>query len=113
MSTAKSFTVDKVSWHTGVKGNPESREAIIGRFKVVAKFLNDNNLTVIKLSNYDNIGDDFCIHSSDLTEEGICVMRMAYDKWLSKIDKGMDYNNVNVLELALRKLRQSTPTAGM
>ena len=98
------FVIDKVSWHTEVEGNPESAEMIHKRFSSLKDFLVSNFLlNDVDAMKNANISDDFCIRKSDLTLEGFEVMRLAYDKWLAKVDHGMDSNDVSLLEAALHK----------
>ena len=102
----KPFTIDQVSWHTSTPGNTESREHIIHRFHVIACFLQERGLTVRPLVGDENeIQDSFAIASSDLTEEGLALMRASYDKWLQKVDEGMRAEDVSLLEKALKKIR--------
>lgn len=100
------FVIDKVSWHTKTKGNPEPRERIIKRFYAISKFLQDQGLAVrVLVKDPMDIQDDFSISSSDLTKEGLAVMKAAYDKWLRKIDEGMDVNDLSLIEKVLKKIR--------
>lgn len=102
----KSFTISKVGWHTSTIGNTEPREKTIRRTFVFANFLQQNGLTVRRLVESEGeIDDDFTIRSDDLTEEGMTVVKLAYDKWLRKVDRGMDPSNIAVLERALKKVR--------
>ncbi|OBZ93873.1 hypothetical protein ADU59_19455 [Pararhizobium polonicum] len=56
-------------------------------------------------SSLDSINDDFEINSDDLTDEGMTLVRLAYDKWLGRIDRGMDVRNVKLFEKALTQIR--------
>jgi hypothetical protein len=105
----KEFTIDKVSWHTKIKDNPESPENIRERFKVIVAFLQRNGLTVRELLQpNEEPKDDFAIRTSDLTEEGLEVMKKGYDKWLKKIvNKRKDLGDVRILDQALTELRMS------
>lgn len=94
----ESYTIDKISWHTDVHGNPESKSNIFKRFWIITKFLQDHNLTIRIIANSESeISDDFSIESSDLTSEGLDFMKSTYDKWIRKIDRGMDPSNVKFL----------------
>ena len=102
------FTVDKVGWHTQTEGNPETRERIIRRFWAVVQFLRDEHLLVENPPEGPHqIDDEFSIRSSDLTPQGLALMKIAYDRWLKRIDHGGDPEDVGVLERALRKLQVS------
>lgn len=101
----KAFTIDKMEWHLRVKDNPESRDHMVSRFWAVVSFLQENHLTVGTLAASRNeIGDDFSLSSSDLTEHGLELMRRTYDKWLGKVDKGMSPADTSIFEKELRKL---------
>lgn len=100
------FVIDQVSWHTGTPGNTEPREHILRRFAVITNFLQDNGLSYKTLVETD-IDDSFAISSNDLTEEGLTVMKAAYDKWLQKVDNGMPPENVSLLTRALHRVRSA------
>lgn len=71
MASERSFTIDKVGWHTQRPGNTETRPAIHRRFRILAAFLQENGLTVRRLlSEGQEIDDEFAISTSDLTDEG-------------------------------------------
>lgn len=97
------FVIDQVSWHTATPGNPETREQVIRRFETLLGFLERNQLFLGRPAPVD---DDFSIASSDLTDDGLAVMKAAYDKWLRRIDRGGDPQNVDLLERALQGLKK-------
>lgn len=100
------FTIDRVSWHTNVAGNTESRGSIIARFAILFDFLLKNELLADNINSaLIDIDDNFEINSDDLTEEGLNVVKRAYHKWLGKIDRGMDPTNVSILQKALDDVR--------
>lgn len=100
----ESFTIDKVGWHTSVRGNPESIEHIIERFWNITNFLQVNDLTKHSLAaSIDEINNEFAIHSDDLNEKGLTIVKLGYDKWLSKVDKGMPSNNMEIFIKLLEK----------
>jgi hypothetical protein len=100
------FTIDRVSWHTQRQGNTEPREKTIQRFFVFADFLQRNGLTVRDISRPEaTIDDAFEIRSSDLTPEGLSLVKIAYDKWLRRVDRGMDPSKLSIFEKALADLR--------
>lgn len=102
----QNFIIDQVSWHTMTSGNPETREDIIKRFYSVVKFLQENNLTVRILAVSENdIYDDFAINSSDLNEQGLAIMQATYDKWLRKVDSGMDSDDISLFKISLKKIK--------
>lgn len=103
----KSFVIDQVSWHTLTPGNTETREQIIQRFYSVAKYLQDNHLTIRNiLSDPSDVNEEFALKSEDLTEEGVSLMKAAYDKWLRKVDQTMDSSDLKIMERALKRLRE-------
>jgi hypothetical protein len=103
---AESFIIFKVSWLTKTPGNEDRRREIIDHFHQVTKFLQDNGLVRRPLiASEDDLTDDFTLSSSDLTEDGLAVMRVAYRKWLGRVDKGMSPSNVSMLTKALKKVR--------
>jgi hypothetical protein len=59
------------------------------------------------MSSIDDITDDFEVASDGLTADGLAVMRVAYDKWVQKIDNGMSPEDVTLLEKALKKVRSA------
>lgn len=102
----KEFTIDKVAWHTQRLGNTEGRDRILDRFYAIVDFLQRNRLTVIELlASRSEISDDFSIRSSDLTEEGLELMRAVYDRWLRSVDRGADPSDVSAFEKTLSRLR--------
>ena len=44
--------------------------------------------------------------STDLTEEGVEVMKAAFYKWIDKTDKGMPPEDTSLLMKALNKIRE-------
>lgn len=108
MDQTKDFTIDKMSWHIKIKDNPETPENIIKRFKIIVSFLQRNDLvTHVLLKPNEEPSDDFSIRSSDLTEEGLEVMKKGYDKWLKKVvNKRKDLNDLGILEKALKNIRE-------
>lgn len=104
--TREHFTIDQVSWHTKRQGNPETREQTINRFYNLTKFFQYNHITKkIMLNNINNINDKFKINTEDLTDDGYDFMRAAYEKWLIRVDRTMNYSDVRILERALKTLR--------
>ena len=48
MSQIKSYTIDKVGWHTKTPGNTEPLEKTHTRFRAIIDFLQNNGLTTKK-----------------------------------------------------------------
>lgn len=103
---SESFTIIKVSWLTQTPGNTARRDEIIEHVYRISRFLQKNNLTVGKtILKKEDITDDFELSSADLNEEGLLLMRTAYDRWLTKVDSGMSPEDVTILEKALQKIQ--------
>ena len=96
------FTVDKVSWHSETEGNPETKTAIDLRFVTLANFINQHELSTepIIIPSLP-LPNDFSISSSQLTEQGMEVLKNSYDKWLKYIDRGGNAQNTKILVEAL------------
>ena len=101
------FVIDQVSWHTSTPGNTETRNNIVQRFYIIINYLQDNDLVTHTMLNVrDDITDEFAIRSDDLTDEGLALMREAYDKWLRKVDQGMTPTDLSLMERALERVRK-------
>lgn len=101
------FAVDRVSWYLNVKGTTETLEVVRLRFAALVNFLQENDLTRRPLiENKDAINEDFEISSSDVTEEGLLVLKKAHAKWLAGIDKGKSPTDVKVLIKELNNIRK-------
>jgi len=78
----------------------------VHRMWVVTRFLRENDLLARPLAaSFDEIDDDYCIRASDLTAEGLDLVKAAYDRWLKKIDRGGNPEDTSILEKALKKIR--------
>jgi hypothetical protein len=99
MSEVKSYTIDKVGWHTRTPGNTEPREKTHMRFRAVISFLQNNGLTTRTiLDENDIIDDDTCIHTDHLSENGKAIMKKCYHRWLKQVDKGFAPNDVSMFQ---------------
>jgi hypothetical protein len=100
------FVIDQVSWHW--KSGSEPPEKTLARFKAVVRFLQTHGLVRTPLlKDEDEPTERFCIRASDLTDEGLRLMKAAYDPWLRKIDEGKAApDDVSLLEKKLTRLRQ-------
>jgi hypothetical protein len=47
------------------------------------------------------------IWSTDLTDDGMAVVKTGFDKWLRSLDKGTDVKNISILNSALKKFSRS------
>jgi hypothetical protein len=101
------YTIDKVSWHTKIEDNPETPEQVRRRFGVVVAFLQSTGLTVRELLRPGELpSDDFGIRTSDLSPEGLQVMKLGYERWLKRIvNQRKDITDVCILSEAIAKAR--------
>lgn len=107
MDSSRPFTVDKVVWHTQRPGTNETLDQVSKRFRAMITFLQDNGLTTRQvLSSRQRITDETAILSTDLTEVGLALMRKCYDKWLQKVDAGLDPEDISLFEKQLAKLEK-------
>jgi hypothetical protein len=100
------FQIFRVAALTQAPGMEDQKEETINLFYQVIKFLQDNKLMVRPMINgIEDVNDDFILMSTDLTEEGVEVMKAAYYKWLQKTDRGMPPEDTTLLMKALNKIR--------
>jgi hypothetical protein len=99
------FVIDQVSWHW--ESGSEPPEKTLVRFKAIAGFLQRHGLVKkTLLGEKDEPTERFCIRASDLTDEGLRLMKESYDRWLKRVDQGKTApNDVSLLERSLAKLR--------
>lgn len=104
------FTICKVGWVIKRLAPHESRDDVIEMFWVFHEFLRANGLLVrtVASSRESVDSDDFSIRASDLTEEGLALVRAAYDRWCKALDRGTPPSNVQILAKALAKMRSET-----
>jgi hypothetical protein len=82
----------------------DSIETIKTRLFTLASFLQDNGLSKRKLmEDKGQIGPGYSIHSSDLTEEGVKLIRACHTKWATKARPG----DTTILKKALDKIRKT------
>jgi len=104
----KPFTICKVSWQTQVKRNYEfDKELVYTYFKQIINYLQKNGLTTRTiLKKEENVTEDTCIISTDLTEEGLQLIKKKYDKWTKGImDKGRSPSDFTIFDKELKKIR--------
>jgi hypothetical protein len=104
------FTIDKVSWHTETPRNYEFDNTIIYKyFKSIINYLEANNLIVRPLNEGNKeITEETKIMASDLTEEGLLVMKATYRKWMDKVVDGkISPDDYKLLDKALKKIRDT------
>lgn len=101
------FLIFKISWLTQRKGNEVRREEVIKPLWIIIDFLQKNQLTKEKIANsISEMNDDFYLDSDHLTDLGLEVMKKSFDKWLTKVDEGMPYDDVTILQKTLSKVRE-------
>lgn len=102
----KPYAVIKASWLLNREGNEAHKPEILRHLSIAMNFFQKNNLLNHKIIPDSGIIDeDFEIWSNDFTDEGIQLMKTGYQKWLGRVDKGMDPSNTKILERELDKLR--------
>jgi len=100
------YVIDNVGWHTQAEGNPETPEQINLRFRSLLLFLEKNELLSREVIVPDGpLPDSFEVRSSDLTAEGVAIMKAGYDKWLGALDHGTDPQKLTILDRALKSVR--------
>jgi hypothetical protein len=99
------FVIDQVSWHR--ESGSEPPEKTLVRFKAVIRFLQARGLAkTTLLKEGDEPAEGFCIRASELTDEGLALMKAAYDPWLREVDQGKAApDDVSLLEKRLARLR--------
>ena len=108
----KDFVIDKASWHTQKVRTYEFDNSIIYEyFRNIFKYLEENGLTTRKILPKNNeVNDDTCLSKSDLTEEGLALVRLAYEKWIDKVvDKKIHPTDHKILDRALKTIRSRKP----
>lgn len=101
------FTIDQISWHAKLDNSPEFQLRLRRRFVTICGFLDSHGLLKNKLDLAPiDKGEDFAIHSSALTPEGLEFMRKAYSRWLKSLDRGSDPGDFKFLDRELTKLKQ-------
>ncbi|HYG67038.1 MAG TPA: hypothetical protein VD838_05240, partial [Anaeromyxobacteraceae bacterium] len=96
-----------MAWYTQRQDSEYRREDVVAQFRTLARFLDENGLTVRKLLDPPDreLDDEFAIGSDDLTEEGMELIRGGYQRWLSALDRGKSPADTTILERALAKQR--------
>lgn len=105
------YIIDKVGWHTQTEGNPENPEDIDLRFRSLLTFLVEKDLLAREVVVSEGpLPDAFEIRASDLTPEGLAVMKSAYDRSLNALDRGTDPRKVTILSRAVENIRGGDDT---
>lgn len=106
------FTITSFEWRKEVADRLKAAgedydddKTIIEKLSALAKFFNDNDLSVRTLISSQSAGRDFVLKSSDLNECGLNLIRIAYSKWQRKAKSPAD---VAILVSELAKLRRKS-----
>lgn len=106
----KPFTIGGFEWNKEIEDRLaaggekfDSEEVILRKLSALAKFFDENGLTVRRLTAADGTVDrNFVFKSTDLTPEGLAVLRKGYVKWHRQAKTPED---VTPWEKALRSVR--------
>jgi hypothetical protein len=104
----KNFKIDRAEWHTKrIRNYKINNNAVYQYFISFFKFLDKNSLS--KRVMFDpnlQLNDDLEFSSDDLTEEGLLLVRKAYDKWANDIvEKNKSPEDIKYLVKHLSKIR--------
>jgi hypothetical protein len=105
------WTVTSFNWQQQIAdryadaGIPaDSRDVILTRLFTLVDFLQRNGLTKRRLiASRNQIDESFAIRASDLTDEGVRLIRACHTKWAAK-SKSPD--DTAILEKNLQKIRK-------
>ena len=107
----KAFTITSFEWKKEIEdrlaeGGEEfdSEEIILRKLSAFAKFFDEHGLSTRKLTAADgSVGRNFVLESTDLTPEGLKVLRKGYESWHRQAKTPED---VRPLEKAMHSIRQ-------
>jgi hypothetical protein len=99
------FIITRMDWLLGRSGVP-SETALKRRFFALVSFLQGQGLTRRQIvSDISDVTADSELRSTDLTDEGMALIKRAYDKWASSMDITHDYDDIGILQTELTKMR--------
>ena len=83
------FTITSFNWNKEIEDRLseggeqfDSEEVILRKLAALARFFDKNGLTTRKLIAADGTADrSFVLKSTDLTSEGLAVLRKGWEKW--------------------------------
>ena len=104
----KDYTIVKVGLLTMVKRNYKFDNTLVfDYFKGLISFLQDKGLTIRTiLTENSEINEDTSLMASDLTNEGLELVKRALDRWTNNIfDKGKSPTDYTLLDKHLKKIR--------
>ncbi|MGC3966233.1 MAG: hypothetical protein QM775_02315 [Pirellulales bacterium] len=100
------YVIDRVEWHTEIADSPAVIAIVHEYFRSCITFLQENNLTKRQLLKpHQKITDDLQIATSDLTDEGLELIKACYNRWLKKVGNGTSPSDTSILAGQLKKLR--------
>lgn len=102
------FVIDQVGWHINTPRNYTLDISLVHKyFECIIKYLQENKLVVRNITVESMVIDNnTCIRSSDLTPDGLLLMKEVYGKWVDGImDKGKSPTDYRILDKALKKIR--------
>jgi|SRR5689334_11271649 hypothetical protein len=99
------FVITRLDWLIGRSGVPPEA-ALKCRFFALVRFLQEQGLTRRKIvSDISDVTAESELRSTDLTDEGMTLIRRAYDKWARHMDITHDYDDTEILQAELAKMR--------
>jgi hypothetical protein len=106
----KPFTITSFEWDKDIEErlaaggeNFDSEEVILRKLSTLARFLDENGLSTRRLTSAGGSVDrNFVLKSTDLTPEGLQLIRKGYENWERRAKTPED---VRPLEKALRSIR--------
>lgn len=103
---AQPYVILRADWLTKQVGNEHRKDEIIRHFQIALNFFRDNGLL---RPNYGTqvVDENFELRSDDITDDGLNLMKSGYQKWLRKVDKGMDPSDTSILIKELAKVREA------
>lgn len=107
----KPFTITGFEWSKDTENRLaaggedfDSEDVILRKLSALAKFFDDHGLSTRRLTASDGTVDrNFVLRSTDLTPEGLEVVRKGWEKWHRQAKTPED---VRPLEKALRSIRE-------
>lgn len=103
----KDFVIVQVGWDLR-PDNRSNHEGILSSYAALVELLEANGLLRRPLlAPGRRLGADFKLLASDLTEEGLNLLRQSYSAWLRARDRGADPLDMTILEKGLAKLRRT------
>lgn len=107
----KPFTIMNLGYLLQASSDRGYRKGCRDAACTLARFIDTNGLSKSKLLGVNNkISDTFNINSSDLTSEGMELIKRCYFRWLASHDRGVSPTSTRMLERTLAQMRGTLPT---